>query len=151
MKDLNKFKEEMLEDFRKSNPFGVVGDNESFNAGWDACVKCLKASPTVTIEERKSWYWKIEEDKFKQEVSQIADEINLNNPETFDSFISYWTEPNKSKTKMRFELEKTWDTKRRLQTWIRNDKKFNPKETVGGKKEVVRMEGNYLKSSHFRK
>ena len=40
-------------------------------------------------------------------------------------FVAYWTEPNKSKTKMRFELQKTWDTKRRLQTWYNNEKKFN--------------------------
>lgn len=40
-------------------------------------------------------------------------------------FISYWTEPNKSKTKLRFQLEKTWDTKRRLETWASRDKNFN--------------------------
>jgi hypothetical protein len=34
------------------------------------------------------------------------------------AFYDYWTEPNKSKTKMRFELERTWDVKRRLNTWI---------------------------------
>jgi len=42
------------------------------------------------------------------------------------NFISYWTEPNKSKTKMRFQLEKTWDTKRRLETWASRDKNFKP-------------------------
>ena len=35
-------------------------------------------------------------------------------------FINYWTEPNKSCTKMRFELEKTWDLKRRLERWALN-------------------------------
>jgi hypothetical protein len=48
-------------------------------------------------------------------------------------FISYWTEPNKSKTKMRFQLEKTWDTKRRLETWASRDfnkqlKKYGPQD-----------------------
>ena len=32
-------------------------------------------------------------------------------------FYDYWIEPNKSRTKMRYELEQTWDTKRRLNTW----------------------------------
>ena len=32
-------------------------------------------------------------------------------------FFDYWTEPNKSKTKMRFEMQNTWDTGRRLITW----------------------------------
>jgi|TARA_R100000458_G_C8264839_1_gene239999 hypothetical protein len=42
-----------------------------------------------------------------------------------EAFISYWTEKNKSQTKMRFELQKTWDTKRRLNTWNNNNQKFN--------------------------
>ncbi len=32
-------------------------------------------------------------------------------------FIQYWTEPNRSGTKMRFELERTWDLSRRLHRW----------------------------------
>lgn len=42
-----------------------------------------------------------------------------------DSFYNYWTEPNNSKTKMRFEMQKTWDLKRRLETWVKNSDKFN--------------------------
>jgi len=44
-----------------------------------------------------------------------------------DDFIRYWTEPNKSGSKMRFELEQTWDLPRRLVTWAKNDKTFNKK------------------------
>jgi len=40
-------------------------------------------------------------------------------------FFNYWTEPNKSKTKMRFELEKTWSLSGRLTTWSNNDGKFS--------------------------
>lgn len=35
-------------------------------------------------------------------------------------FVEYWTEPSKSGTKMRFELEKTWDLTRRLHRWANN-------------------------------
>jgi|GEM_PF-2168964 len=42
-------------------------------------------------------------------------------------FYCYWTEPNKSNTKFKQELQKTWDTKRRLQTWCDNDSKFGNK------------------------
>ena len=42
-----------------------------------------------------------------------------------NGFIDYWTEPNKSKSKMKFELEKTWETKRRLKTWAANQKKWD--------------------------
>lgn len=36
-------------------------------------------------------------------------------------FYDYWTEPNPSNTKMRFELQKTWDVNRRLARWARNN------------------------------
>jgi len=45
--------------------------------------------------------------------------------EMLRDFFEYWTEPNKSGSKMRFELEKTWDLSRRLRTWENNDLKFN--------------------------
>lgn len=39
-------------------------------------------------------------------------------------FISYWTEPNKSGTKQRWELQKTFELKRRLGKWFENAQKF---------------------------
>lgn len=42
-------------------------------------------------------------------------------------FFGYWSEYNKSHTKMRFELEKTWETPRRLVTWASRDDKFKTK------------------------
>lgn len=33
-------------------------------------------------------------------------------------FYSYWSEPNKSGTKVKWELERTFDVKRRLYTWM---------------------------------
>jgi hypothetical protein len=39
-----------------------------------------------------------------------------------ESFISYWTETNKSKTKMKFELQQTWNTKLRLINWMKRAK-----------------------------
>jgi hypothetical protein len=45
-----------------------------------------------------------------------------------NDFYAYWTEPNKSNTKFRQELEKVWDINKRLLTWSRNDKGFNKKQ-----------------------
>lgn len=51
-----------------------------------------------------------------------------------NDFYRYWTEPNKSKTKFRQEMEKTWDLSRRLETWSRNSfgskKDFGPEQTT---------------------
>lgn len=41
------------------------------------------------------------------------------------NFKSYWSELNKSGKKQRWELERTFELKRRLSTWFRNFNKFN--------------------------
>lgn len=46
-----------------------------------------------------------------------------------ESFFRYWTEPNKSGTRMRFEMEKTWDVERRLRTWNDNQNKYRNGKT----------------------
>ena len=49
-------------------------------------------------------------------------------------FGDYWTEPNRSMTKMRFELQRTWSTPLRLATWARNDKTFTKNNNNHDKK-----------------
>jgi len=43
-----------------------------------------------------------------------------------DKFVSWWTEKNKSGTKQRWEIEKTFEVKRRLKTWLDRSKQFKP-------------------------
>ena len=42
--------------------------------------------------------------------------------EMLRAFYDYWSEPNRSRTKMRVELEKTWSLPLRLATWNKRDK-----------------------------
>lgn len=42
-------------------------------------------------------------------------------------FYDYWREANKSKTKMKWELERTWSLKGRLETWAKNSLKWDKK------------------------
>lgn len=42
--------------------------------------------------------------------------------EMIRAFFDYWSELNKSETKMRYELEKTWELPRRLATWASREK-----------------------------
>lgn len=44
--------------------------------------------------------------------------------EMIRKFYDYWTEPNKSNTKFKMELEKTWSLERRLETWASREKEF---------------------------
>lgn len=61
-------------------------------------------------------------ESFIQNVKVLCDD-----KEIVEGFLLHWTEPNRSNTKMKFELEKTWDTNLRIQRWIRNDAKWNKK------------------------
>lgn len=56
--------------------------------------------------------------------------------ELVKSFFLYWSEPNKTKTKMKYELQQTWDLSRRLSTWSKNESNFKkpdvkPKSNLG--------------------
>ena len=78
-------------------------------------LNSIKIINTINISNRK--------EKFIKDFDflGVAKEIR-------EDFISYWTEENKSKTKMRFEMEKTWDTKKRLERWMKNISKWETKK-----------------------
>ncbi len=68
---------------------------------------------------------KIEIDIRKKSFSSTLEPfLKTYGKELLNDFYKYWTEPNKSKSKFRQELEKTWDLERRLETWSKNDKTF---------------------------
>lgn len=60
-----------------------------------------------------------------------------------NDFFRYWTEPNKSNTKFRQEMEKTWDLARRLDTWSRNNfdkKQFSAENPVDLKRTIKKID-----------
>lgn len=61
-----------------------------------------------------------------------------------NDFYKYWTEPNKSNTKFKQELEKTWSLDRRLETWAKNEKNFErkvvPKESKAEERSRTNMD-----------
>jgi hypothetical protein len=61
--------------------------------------------------------------EFKTTLNEFRNEYPL---ETLRAFYSYWSEPNKSFTKMKYELQETWDTRRRLATWAKREKTMGP-------------------------
>lgn len=70
----------------------------------------------------------IRELKFKNDISLLIGE-----EKSKTEFVDYWTEQNPSKTKMRFEMEKTFDIKRRLKRWVDNSKKWKTNNTPKSK------------------
>ena len=59
--------------------------------------------------------------KFFKEI----EELKLPDSDERQKFFNYWTEKNKSGTKERWEIEKTFDVDRRFITWQNNAQKFN--------------------------
>lgn len=51
-------------------------------------------------------------------------------------FFDYWSEPNKSETQMRYELERTWSLNLRLAYWSRNKKNYVRKSATDEKREA---------------
>lgn len=66
----------------------------------------------------------IEERKLKF-ASTLESYLSIYGKDLLNDFYRYWTEPNKSNTKFKQELEKTWSLERRLTTWAKNDINFN--------------------------
>ena len=64
----------------------------------------------------------IEERKLKF-ADTLKPYVETYGKEMIRKFFDYWTEPNKSNTKMLWELKKTWSTSLRLKTWA--EKPFN--------------------------
>jgi len=64
------------------------------------------------------------EEEFKEGVVRIFKEKEYDKKEMI-KFMNFWTEKNSSKTRMRFELQKTWDTGRRISNWINNNNNWN--------------------------
>lgn len=75
-------------------------------------TRCSAPITTASREER--------EQAFREQADKFIPEYGR---KMIDAFCDYWTEFGGKK--MRFEKEKTWELKRRLQTWKRNDDERN--------------------------
>ena len=75
-------------------------------------TRCSALTTTASREER--------EQAFREQADKFIPEYGR---KMIDAFCDYWTEFGGKK--MRFEKEKTWELKRRLQTWKRNDDERN--------------------------
>ena len=82
---------------KKKNPKGVKKEKE---------VAASAATPEDELKKRAGIFY-----------DSLIPYVETYGKDMIRQFYDYWTEPNKSRTKMRYELERTWDTKRRLKTW----------------------------------
>jgi hypothetical protein len=97
---------------RKSFPEPLSKEETTHNKEKDnnKLLSQKKVSPSSDMGSRAR--------KFQETLKPFVDTYGR---DMMNDFYAYWTEPNKSKTKMRYELERTWDVARRLNTWSRNN------------------------------
>jgi hypothetical protein len=107
-------------------------------------LKCKPKQSATRITSAETPQSKVKKsigEKSEGEDEEISDEIspaqkareffkkieseNLEEMDERKKFYNYWTEKNKSGTKERWELEKTFDVDRRFATWQRNALQFN--------------------------
>jgi len=69
------------------------------------------------INTKKENEIKKRKEAFYDECAKFVDKYP---PDMLRKFFDYWTEHNKSGTKMRFESEKTWELSKRLSRWANN-------------------------------
>jgi len=105
-------------------------------AGKASAVKRMLNDRSTTVQQSKVKESKEKESKVNISKEDIDKSIiafrsfhecyreDLGNE--FDNFMEYWTEPNLKSGKLRWELEKFFDIKRRITTWMNNSKKFAP-------------------------
>lgn len=71
---------------------------------------------------------------FRDKVAEFLPEYPK---EMLRQFYDYWTEKNEGGRRLRFEMQKVFDLKRRLKTWSNNEKKRN----YGNGKQQITPEG----------
>ena len=86
--------------------------------------KSIQISKEV-IKERINKNTLSKSEKFKDEVFSYDYSKSM-----LESFYDYWSEPNKSKTKERWQLQPTFEIGRRLKTWEKRERGFNKKNTM---------------------
>lgn len=96
-------------------------------------------TPTEQVEEKEKEKVQVKNNNIDERKLKFASTlkpfVDLYGKELLNEFYKYWTEPNKSNTKFKQELEKTWSLERRLDTWAKNDNNFN--KNKNGKSNIT--------------
>ena len=87
-----------------------VGEEEKKD---DTSKNKAKQTKTKTIEVRK-----------KEFIESMKPYLDKYGKEMLNDFFRYWAEPNQANTKMRWEMEKTWNLTMRLSRWSKMQPTF---------------------------
>lgn len=95
------------QDIKENTPTKVVVSKKRRNNA------AIAATPSNKLESRKSDFY-----------NSLVPFLDKYPKEMLREFYEYWSESNRSMTKMRFEQQPVWELGKRLAAWARNDNKF---------------------------
>lgn len=98
-----------------------------------------KESTSLSLTTKKEQNKKALEVRRKSFFDSLVPYVEMYGREMIRSFYDYWSESNKSFSKMKFETEPTWELTKRLDTWERNSHKYDKqqKQQPATSKEIV--------------
>lgn len=86
----------------------------------------VNVSVSDNVNEKENNILVIRQNKFKEEVFSFK---NFYTEKLLSQFYDYWSEKTKNGKQMKMELQKTWETSKRLATWQRNNFGNNQEQT----------------------
>ncbi len=96
---------------------------EPLEGAYESPLKEPLPQEQVQVQEKEKEEYNIDSRK-KDFAALLQPYIETYGREMLNEFYFYWTEPNQRKTKMKYEMEKTWSIERRLNTWSKQSVKF---------------------------
>jgi len=105
---------------------GTANDTASSTADGQQMIQQTDSKQDTNKNDKKKKneennFKTISEDDFRQELLSYKEKYPN---DMLAAFFKYWTEPD-PKGRMRFQLERTWETSRRLSTWSKNSRNNN--------------------------
>lgn len=109
-------------------------------------LKSLETVPgTIKAQDKALYKDKSEREKEFNDFCKELNKEGIFNTSILKEFISYWTESNLDGKKMKFEMQKTFDIKRRLIKWQKNQIKWDD-ESVKHETKKKLFEANFKKT-----
>lgn len=85
-------------------------------------VKDIKKETTTNVVAKKDAAKAATLSRKEEFYNSLIPYVEIYGKDMVRDFFDYWSEMNKSETKMRFEQQPTWEIGRRLSTWAKREK-----------------------------
>ncbi len=120
-----KKEKERIKEKDAANAATSIQEETSFEEVEDVDTTPQTIKPTMTPAEKRVQQQMAMKKREQAFYESLIPYVGQYGKEMVRAFFSYWSEPNKSGTKMRFELQVTFELSRRLATWARRNE-INP-------------------------